>query len=112
MASPNLKIEFLYWEDCPSHGMAWERLQAILKEKNLKPQVARIQIKTDEDARQWSFCGSPTIRINGRDIDPQGAQAQRIGLNCRIYHIPDGRVVPLPSEEMIRKAIDLALKNE
>jgi hypothetical protein len=110
MREKPINIEFLYWEECPSHGTAWDRLQAVLKEKNLKTQVTRIQIQTDEDARQWDFCGSPTIRINGQDIDPQGAQAQHVGLNCRIYHTSDGRVTPLPSEEMIRNAIDLALK--
>jgi hypothetical protein len=110
MAGESIKIEFLFWEECPSHGTAWERLQGILKEKSLRAQVARIEIKTEEDAKQWNFCGSPTIRINGEDIDMVGAQAQRIGLNCRIYHTPDGRVTPVPSEEMIRKAIDSALK--
>ena len=109
MAGNPIKIEFLYWEDCPSHGPAWERLQAILNEKRLKAEVTRIEIRTDEDAKHWNFCGSPTILINGRDIDPKGAQAQRIGLNCRIYHTPDGRVTPMPSEEMIRKAIDQAV---
>ncbi len=105
-----IKIEFLFWEECPSHGLTWERLQAILREKNLKTQVARIEIKTEEDAKQWNFCGSPTIRINGEDIDLKGAQAQRIGLNCRIYHTPDGRITPVPSEEMICNAIDSVLK--
>jgi hypothetical protein len=84
-------------------------LQAILKDKKLKVPVTRTEIKTEEDAKQWNFCGSPTIRINGVDIDPNGAQAQRIGLNCRIYHTPDGRVTPVPSGEMIRKAIDRAV---
>ncbi len=110
MAKNPLKIEFLYWEECPSHGTAWGRLQSILKEKGLNIQVNRIQVWTDEDARQWNFCGSPTIRINGMDIDPKGAEVQRVGLNCRIYHTPEGRVTPVPSEEMIRKAIELALK--
>ena len=110
MTGNPIKIEFLFWEECPSHGPTWERLQAILKEKGLKAQVTRIEIRTDEDAKQWNFCGSPTIEINGEDIDPKGAQAQRIGLNCRIYHTPDGRVTPVPSEEMIRTAIDRAVK--
>jgi hypothetical protein len=105
-----VKIEFLYWEECPSHGPTWERLQTILKEKGLKARVTRTEIKTEEDAKLRNFCGSPTIRIDGEDIDPKGAQAQRIGLNCRIYHTPDGRVTPVPSEEMIRKAIDAAFK--
>jgi hypothetical protein len=104
-----IKIEFLFWEACPSHATAWERLQTILKEKSLNAPVTRIEIKTEEDAKQWNFCGSPTIRINGMDIDPKGAEGQRVGLNCRIYHTSDGRVTPAPSEEMIRKAIELAL---
>ena len=110
MTEKPIRIEFFYWEDCPSHGHAWDRLQAILEEKGLKAEVVRIEIRTDQDARQWDFCGSPTIRINGIDIDPNGAQGQRIGLNCRIYHTPDGRVSPLPSEEMILKAIEQATK--
>ena len=110
MAWKSIKIEFLYWEDCPSHGTAWDRLQAILKEKGLQAQASRVQIQTEEDARKWNFCGSPTLRINGVDIDPKGVQVQPIGLNCRIYHTPEGRVTPLPSEEMIREALDLAMK--
>jgi hypothetical protein len=112
MVGEPIKIEFLFWEECPSHGTAWERLQTILKEKSLKAEVTRIEIKTEEDAKQWNFCGSPTIRINGKDIDTKGAQAQRIGLNCRIYHTPDGRVTPVPSEEMILRAIERILGNE
>jgi Domain of unknown function (DUF2703) len=110
MTGNPIKIEFLFWEECPSHGPTWERLQAILKEKGLKVQVIRIEIRTDEDVKQWNFCGSPTIQINGEDIDPKGAQTQRIGLNCRVYHTPDGRVTPVPSEKMIRTAIDRAVK--
>ena len=110
MIEKPIKIVFLYWEDCPSHGDAWDRLQAILKEKGVKAEVVRTEIRTDQDARQWDFCGSPTIRINGTDIDPGGAAAQRVGLNCRIYHTSDGRVTPMPPDEMIRKAIEKALK--
>lgn len=110
MASQPVKIEFLYWEDCPSHPTAWERLQTILKEKGLNIQVNRIQIQTDEDARQWEFCGSPTIRINGKDIDPHGAEGQRIGLNCRIYYTPEGRITPVPGDEIIREAINTVFK--
>ena len=109
MIEKPIRIEFLYWEECPSHGEAWDRLQAVLKEKGLKAEVVRIEIRTDQDAWQWDFCGSPTIRINGRDIDPVGAEVQRVGLNCRIYHAPEGRVTPMPSDELIRKAIEEAL---
>ncbi|MGH7274652.1 MAG: DF family (seleno)protein [Nitrospiria bacterium] len=110
MIEKPIKIEFLYWEDCPSHRDAWNRLQVILKEKGVEAKVVRVEIRTDQNARQWDFCGSPTIRINGMDIDPAGVEGQRVGLNCRIYHTPDGRVTPMPPDEMIRKAIEKALK--
>ena len=48
--------------------------------------------------------GSPTIRVDGRDIDPAGASA-RPALNCRIYHLPDGRVSPVPTREQLEEAL-------
>lgn len=101
----SLKIDFLYWEECPSHGIALERLETALRQEKIQAEVKKVEILTEDDARRWSFSGSPTIRINGEDIDPEGARAQRVGLNCRIYHTPEGRVSPTPTEEMIRKAI-------
>jgi hypothetical protein len=53
---------------------------------------------------QLAFPGSPTIRVDGRDIDPQGAQA-RPALNCRIYHLPDRRVSPVPTREQLEAAL-------
>lgn len=105
MRETPLKIEFLFWEECPSHPVALDRLHKILQQEKIEAEVKKIEIITEEDARQWSFSGSPTIRINGEDIDPEGARAQRVGLNCRIYHTPEGRVNPTPTEEMIRKAV-------
>ena len=101
-----LRIDFLYWQDCPSHVETWERLQAVLRHEGLQADIHRIEIKTDEEAAQFGFPGSPTLRINGRDIDADGASDQRVGLSCRIYHDASGRVVPLPSEALILKALE------
>ena len=100
-----LRIDFLFWRECPSHTETWERLQTVLRHEGLQAEVHRVEINTDEEAVQQDFPGSPTLRINGRDIDPEGARGQRASLSCRIYHDASGRVVPLPSEALIRKAI-------
>ncbi len=105
MTADALKIEFLFWEECPSHGTALDRLESVLEREKVSARIDRVEIRTDEDAKRWGFCGSPTIRINGEDMDPEGARAQRVGLNCRIYHTPEGSVTPVPTEEMIRAAI-------
>ncbi len=99
------KIEFLYWEDCPSHPQAWKLLQETLAESGVQVPVERIEIITDEDAERLAFPGSPTIRVNGADVDPDGATQMGTALTCRVYRLPDGRFSPVPSREMIRQAL-------
>jgi hypothetical protein len=103
------KIEFLYWEDCPSHPGAWQRLQEVMTELGVEAPVEKIQVLTDEDAERLRFPGSPTIRVDGVDVDAAGAATAAaltgMALTCRLYRLKDGRPSPLPSKEMLRKAL-------
>lgn len=99
------KIEFLYWEDCPSHPQAWSLLQEAMAELGVESPVAQIEVVTDKDAERLAFPGSPTIRVNDVDIDPDGAAQMGTALTCRIYRLQDGRFSPVPSKEMIRQAL-------
>jgi hypothetical protein len=105
-----MKIEFLYFEDCPSHETALARVKQVVAEEGMTADVAVIQVETHEEAQRHHFTGSPTIRFNGRDIDPPPTDAQ-YSLACRAYHLRDGRISPLPSLEMIRTAL-LEVKSE
>lgn len=104
------RIEFLYWEDCPSHPQAWKLLQEAMVELGLEMPVEQIEVVTDQDAERLAFPGSPTIRVNGVDIDPDGAAQMGAALICRIYRLPDGRFSPVPSKEMIRRALAKAAR--
>jgi hypothetical protein len=99
-----MKVTFLYYEGCPSHEMALERLRLVLTEEGLPAELEIIKVETDEQAQQWQFIGSPTIRVNGQDIDPPQPDA-RYALTCRAYQLEDGRISPLPSPDMIRRAL-------
>jgi len=99
-----MKIEFLYFEGCPSHETALARVKQVVAEEGIAVDIAIIPVETDEEAQTHRFTGSPTIRFNGRDIDPPPADAQ-YSLACRAYHLRDGRISPLPSLEMIRTAL-------
>jgi hypothetical protein len=104
LVSIAMEIEFLYFEDCPSHEVALSRLQLVMDELGVKEDVRVIRVNTEREALAQRFVGSPTIRINGTDIVPQSTD-EPYRLACRIYHLEDGRISPLPSENMIRKGL-------
>lgn len=99
-----MKIDFYWWEGCPSHPEALALLQDVLSDHGVEAEIEVHEVKTDEDAVVHRFPGSPTIRIDGRDIDPAGAVSPP-ALNCRIYRLPDGRVSPVPSREQLEEAL-------
>ncbi len=99
------QIDFLYWEGCPSHPEALKRLKEVLAELGLDAPVEMIEVVGDDEAQRLRFPGSPTIRVNGRDVDPAGAAQMGTALTCRIYRLEDGRISPVPSKETIRQAL-------
>ncbi|MDR7420581.1 MAG: hypothetical protein QN178_16910 [Armatimonadota bacterium] len=99
-----MRIEFLYWEDCPSHAEALARLRQALAEEGVRDDVQVIRVDTQEDAERHAFPGSPTIRIDGVDLQPEGVQGRTL-LTCRTYVTDEGRLSPLPTISMIRRAL-------
>lgn len=102
-----LHVTFLYCEDCPSHEQALSRLRQAIAEEGVEAGLEIVQVETEEQARQWGFIGSPTIRIEGQDIDPPPADAP-FALACRAYRREDGRITPLPPPELIRRGLRAA----
>jgi hypothetical protein len=99
-----MKIEVLYWDGCPSHPEALELLQTVLAELGVEATVELREVRTEDDAQALRFPGSPTIRVEGRDVDTAGADG-RPALTCRIYHLADGRPSPIPSREQLEEAL-------
>ena len=99
-----MRIDFLFWRDCPSHPEARELLRDVLQERGVDAEIVEREVLTQDEAEELAFPGSPTIRVDGRDVDPAGA-ASRPALTCRIYHLPDGHVSPVPSREQLEEAI-------
>ena len=99
-----MKVELYWWEGCPSYPEALELLRGVLAERGLDVEVELREVRSDDEAEQLRFPGSPTIRIDGRDVDPRGAESPP-ALTCRIYHLPDGRVSPVPSREQLEEAL-------
>ena len=99
-----MTVEFLYWAGCPSHPEARELLEGVLQARGVDVAIDVREVRTQEDARELAFPGSPTIRVDGRDVDPVGAE-EPPSLSCRIYRLPNGRVSPVPTREQIEEAL-------
>ena len=99
-----MRIEFLFWDECPSHPEALALLRGVLAERGIDDSIEVQEVHTHERAVELAFPGSPTIRIDGRDIDSAGAEWPP-GLSCRVYRLPDGRASPVPSRQQLEEAL-------
>jgi hypothetical protein len=99
-----MDITFLYWEECMSHEEALRRVRQVMAEEGVLVPVQMVKVETWAQAEQLRFIGSPTILVNGKDIQPPPPGAY-FALTCRTYYLEDGGVSPLPSVECIRRAL-------
>jgi hypothetical protein len=99
-----MHITFYYYEECMSHAEALQRLRQAIAEEGVDAPIELIKVETWEQATALRFIGSPTILVNGHDIQPPPPDAH-YALTCRTYHLEDGRVSPLPSLAMLRRAL-------
>ena len=96
-----MHIDILYFEGCPNHMPTVARVKQIAADMGLAVPVREVQITTPEEAEQWRFLGSPTVLVNGVDIDPKARVQASFGLSCRVYAGGSG----LPPDEMIQAAL-------
>jgi hypothetical protein len=102
-----MRVEFLYWADCPSHPEALADLREALLETGHDPdRVIVREVESEADAEAEGFVGSPTIRIDGVDVQP--LDDEPTGLTCRVYRRRDGRISPTPDPADVRDALRAA----
>lgn len=104
-------IEFLYWDGCPSHPEARQLLDEVLAKHGLNVDVKVREVRTQAEADELRFPGSPTIRVEGHDVQPPGPE-EPSGLTCRVYRRRDGRISPLPDPGDVREALEGAAARE
>ena len=101
----DLDVQLLWWEGCPSTERALVAVREALGDLGLEDVEVRIrEIRSDADAEQAGFVGSPTILIDGADLVP-AADDEPIGLSCRVYRRRDGRISPIPDPDDLREAL-------
>ena len=98
-----MKVEILYFDGCPTYETATETLRAVLAEEGMEADIELVAVDTDEEARRLRFAGSPTIRVDGKDLFPT-PERNEWGLGCRVYATPQG-LRGSPTAKMLREAL-------
>ena len=94
-----MRIEVLYVPGCPNYEPAVERIRNVLASESVQVGIRAVSVSTEAEAKALFFPGSPTVRINGEDVEPHRTSTP--GLTCRLYENRSG----IPSEELLRAAI-------
>lgn len=91
-------LEFQYFEDCPNYKRMRNHLQRALQGIENEIELIETPVEDEETAVRVRFRGSPTLLINGEDLEGMPAPANPF-FACRFY--PNG----IPSAEAINKKI-------
>ncbi len=97
-------IRVLYFEGCPNHEPTLSLVRRVVADLELDAQVEPVAVKDAEDAKRLRFLGSPTVQVNGLDIELAARSRRDYAMSCRLYNTPDG----LPPREMLLAALDAA----
>jgi hypothetical protein len=87
---PPQNVELLYFEGCPNHEAARELVERVAAEEGIEINVKRISVTSPEEAERLRFLGSPSVRVNGRDVEPGAAKRADYTLSCRVYRTISG----------------------
>lgn len=102
-----LTIEVLHFPGCPNAGPAIASVHEIVGELESPATVVDTVVDPD-DVERLRFLGSPTVRVNGVDVEPAAGERSQFGYSCRTYETPSG-VAGTPPETWIRAAIQSTL---
>src|SRR5215204_3663330 len=98
-----MKVEVLYFDGCSTYRAVEQTLRGVLAQVDAEAEVALMAVNTDEEAQSLQFPGSPTIRVDGRDLFPVPDQAG-YALGCRMYATPEG-LKGSPTAKLVRAAL-------
>jgi len=105
-----MRVELLFWDGDSEYMTARQRLAEVLAEDAFETPIQMIAVSSDADAELLDFPGSPTIRLDGSDIDSRPELPRRLGL--RSYPPDDDldgpQTEPIPGKRLIRRAVERA----
>ncbi|MGE0827677.1 MAG: thioredoxin family protein [Candidatus Binatia bacterium] len=81
-----MNIQVLYFEGCPNHAPTVALVREVVADLDLNAHVEEVQVTTQTEAERLRFLGSPTVQVNGVDIEPSAREQTNYALSCRMYN--------------------------
>jgi hypothetical protein len=106
-----MTVELLYTPGCPNHETAAELVRDVLKAEGLRADLVETPVSSYEEAWARSFAGSPTVRVNGQDVENIALHHLPIGFACRTY-VVEGKRQGVPPRSWLARAIRAARTSE
>lgn len=99
-----MTVEVLYFDGCPNHAVLLPHLRELLISAGASADVELVRVEDADAAERERFLGSPTVRIDGKDVEPGADQRTDFGLKCRLFTTPDG-LRGMPPDEWVLTAV-------
>jgi hypothetical protein len=102
--APAHAVELLYFDGCPHYYALLPHLRELLREAGASDRIQLRRIPDEHAALRERFLGSPTVRIDGHDVEPGASERHDFGMKCRLYATGDG-LSAMPLDEWILDAL-------
>jgi hypothetical protein len=103
-----MKVELLFSDGCPNYEALLPRLRALLTGAGADDTAIHLVRVEDADAAEAQrFLGSPTVRIDGQDVEPGADDRIDFGLKCRLFTTPEG-LRGMPADTWVLRALERA----
>jgi hypothetical protein len=103
-----MRFEVFYFDGCVNHRLAVEQVQEVLREEGLEAEVVEIKASDRAAAQAFGFLGSPTVRVDGLDVEALARSSQAFGMTCRTY-LDGSQRRAVPPRSLIREAVREAI---
>lgn len=80
-----MRIDILYFDGCPNHLPTTELVRNLVQTLGVDATIREVEVRDAQDAARLKFFGSPTVRVNGQDVDPAVRSREDYSFSCRMY---------------------------
>lgn len=95
-----MRIDILYFDGCPNHLPTTEMVRAVVQSLGIDATIREVEVRDAEEAVRLKFLGSPTVQVDGQDVDPAVRDRADYSFSCRMYGRPGAPLRALVEEAL------------